>query len=629
MVLRTVAAVQRPRSWRGDHVSGSTPRPGRGSAFRSRLIREDGGVPRPRHSGASGSESFQALPAPSGSRRGSGWFIEFSVVLIALAPYFTLAFPFGLGMRVQAGLIVLLVVVLFAVGRNHLRPWLTDLSPAGRWTLAAWVVSAAWGAVVGWCASNPSRYVVGQLVAMLLFPAGALAFGAQSRLSGSRLATGLSLAAVGALGIDLLAFAVGVTPAQRQGEPLRLMVANGIGLAGLAPAALLFVTAWWWAGAGSRRGAVGFAASLVLVAGSMSRGAWLVSLAGLAALAAWASRERGWAVMRRGLFGMAVGAGVLVGLAAVSGPGAVVWRLDAGRPKDGGSTVRDPTAATVQGRRALPLPAMDPSRERVLAADLRVRAPAVEVTCLTLGPRDGSGRLTVRGYDGRGEIVVRSDVGLGTGNVWVRTDRVVLLPPEVSSASIAVWTGGNGWYLSEVAVREVKSGPRAWPRAARGRLIGLSRLLGNPTGDANLLYRSNEAAAVMQRWQEASPVGVLLGAGLGATFAFSNASYDGRGDRIFLPTANYIHDLYLFLAFKLGLAGFAALAGLAAFVLWSAAHALQRAGPSDDRWVLAATAVVFGAYLVWGVTSPELIDFRVAPLLGAIFAASQMVRERL
>jgi len=567
-------------------------------------------------------EGVGAVGATSGSGGGSGWLIDLCVVLMALAPYLTLELPFGLGMRVQAGLILLLLGTLSVVGRERLRHWLAALPPVPRWALAAWVVSAAWGTAVGLCTSNPSRHVVGQFVAMLLLPAAALAFGAQPLLTGSRIATGLSVAATAAAGVHLVAFALRATPAQRHGEPLRLMLANDISPSGLAPAALLFVAAWWWVGL-ARRGWVGFAGSLVLVGGSMSRGAWFVSLAGLAALAVWASYERGLVVIRRRLLVAGACAIVLVGLATTSRPGAIAWTLNTESLENGGSSGWVLTAVTIRGRRALAVPAMDASQERVLVAGLRVATPAMELTCLTVGPRDGGARLTVRGYDDRGEIVVRSDVGLGTGYTWARADRVVLLPPEVTSVSVALWAGGDGWYVSEVAVREVNGALRAWLRTAQGRLLGLGRLLSNPTGDANVLYRGKEAAAVTERWRQASLARVLLGHGLGASYAFSNPSYDERGDRIFLPTASYIHNFYLFLAFKLGVAGLVALAALLGFVLWSAAQASRRARSPDDRWVSAATAVVFGAYLVWGVSSPGIIDFRVAPLLGAMLAASQ------
>lgn len=559
----------------------------------------------------------------SGSRREWEWLIELFVVLIALAPYFTVKLPFGLGMRVQAGLILLLLATLCAIGRNRLWSWLAALPPAAKWALAAWVLSAIWGAAVGWRASNPSGYVVGQLVAMLLLPAGALAFGAQSCLTGSLVARGLSVAAIGAVGVHVLAFAAQATPAQRQGEPLRLMLANDIGVSGMAPAALLFVAAWWWAGP-ARRASVGLAASLMLVAGSMSRGAWFVSLAGLAVLAVWVARHSERVGVREGVLATGVGAGLLVIFAALSGPGAVLWSLDTGRPDDGGSPGRDPTTTTILGRRALALPAGDASEERLLVAHLRVRAPALEVTCLTLGPRNGGARLLVRGYDDSGKDVVRSDVGLGTGDTWTRTDRIVLLPPAARSVSVALSTARGTWYVSEVAVRDVDSALRAWLRTARGRLVGAGRLLGNPMGDANVLYRGEEATAVMERWRTASLARVLLGHGLGATYGFSNPSYDDRGERVFLPTASYIHNFYLFLAFKLGVAGLVALAGLAGLVFVTSAQAFQHARSPDRRWVAAATAAVFGAYLVWGVTSPEIIDFRVAPLLGAMFAASQV-----
>jgi O-antigen ligase len=98
--------------------------------------------------------------------------------------------------------------------------------------------------------------------------------------------------------------------------------------------------------------------------------------------------------------------------------------------------------------------------------------------------------------------------------------------------------------------------------------------------------------------------------------------YDNRGHMVWYGDVNYIHNLYLFLLFKLGLIGtVAVLAALALWIGWAIRSTL-RLPHGERRAFLAATAAIWIGYCVWALTSPELIDFSMAPLFGLLVAAS-------
>jgi peptidoglycan biosynthesis protein MviN/MurJ (putative lipid II flippase) len=89
---------------------------------------------------------------------------------------------------------------------------------------------------------------------------------------------------------------------------------------------------------------------------------------------------------------------------------------------------------------------------------------------------------------------------------------------------------------------------------------------------------------------------------------------------------NYIHNFYVFLLFKLGLVGMAAV--VSAIVLWiqSPLSHLRTLPPgSPDRVFLAAVVAAWVSYAIWSLASPEILDFRMAPLWGFLVGASGAV----
>jgi hypothetical protein len=110
----------------------------------------------------------------------------------------------------------------------------------------------------------------------------------------------------------------------------------------------------------------------------------------------------------------------------------------------------------------------------------------------------------------------------------------------------------------------------------------------------------------------------LLGHGLGATF---EAAVPGSGGR-----QNYLHNFYVFLAFKLGIVGGALVAGALALWMGSLVAWSRRAPAGAARRFLAASTGAWAGLLVLAVSSPEILNFRVAPVLGWLLAASAGAR---
>lgn len=113
-----------------------------------------------------------------------------------------------------------------------------------------------------------------------------------------------------------------------------------------------------------------------------------------------------------------------------------------------------------------------------------------------------------------------------------------------------------------------------------------------------------------EQWLWASPARRLVGQGLGAVESLAGPSADAR------PLTGAVRNVYLFLAYQLGLAGLAALTGLLLLVFASFASP----GDSHRGWWWCAAGSVWVAHLLWSVTSAEILDLRIAPLLGAMVA---------
>jgi hypothetical protein len=198
---------------------------------------------------------------------------------------------------------------------------------------------------------------------------------------------------------------------------------------------------------------------------------------------------------------------------------------------------------------------------------------------------------------------------------------VQFLPSRTTRMDFCVWERDGGSHVVRIEARELPGALTGWIRTFGLRLSTLGTALTQPVTDSTMQYRVREWEAVRRALARSTPVQRLAGRGLGAIVEFPNSSWDASGHRIVVPTASYLHNFYVFLCFKLGAVGIAALAGLLMITgwTWRVALSARAAGGSPAH---AAAAACWCAYLAWSVTSPEIINAHTAALLGALLASS-------
>jgi hypothetical protein len=548
-------------------------------------------------------------------RRALPW-LGVAVTAIALAPYLTVLLRFQTALWVQGTIILAVVSVLLLFRVRALPRAALDAPRAVQWGLGLYTSAAVWGAVVGLASGNPTRYVVTQLASMLLLPAAFFAFSTPPLIAGEQLAGGLGVAAGVALAIHIAAFLGfdGLLPPP--GEPFRFCLRNDVSFTGLAVMGFLVAAAWFrstkgWAACGA------FLCLAVLVVGGMSRGAWAAAALGIAVWAGLSGAVRlRWIVWA---------AAVLIPVVAVAAIAAHRIGLRAEQKVEPSLAAADgPSVSPAPGAglaRVVALPGSGP-KWTPLAGGMALEARAIEVEAWLLGEEGTKAKLWVEGHRGPGEATIRAPIRQEGRNEWTKLWAVEFLPEGVRTVDFRIWTSGGQWLLSDLRMRPLEGTAEAWLRALRVRFGATVIAFTVPGADPTLRYRWGEWRAVRARWAEAEPWRLALGYGLGAPFRFINASYDPGGRRVMLPNASYIHNFFVFLGFKLGLAGLGALVGLLLLAGGTAVRAVRERGSGRADWLVPAAAAAWLAYLVWGLTSPELLDFRVVPALGALLAAT-------
>ena len=519
------------------------------------------------------------------------------VFVIAVVPYATVWIPFQANLWVGGGALVAIVAALVALGRRELVGAVADAPRPLRLGLALYLAAAAYGALLGLAYGNPTRYVVTQAASMIILPVGFIAFRAAARPSLRQLATGLGLGSFVALAIHV-AFLVGRAGAPAvSGEALRLVLPNDVAFTGTAVMAFLTALAWR-SEMGAPLATAACVASGFLLAGSMSRGAWLAALGGVV-LFWWLSRRRPWWTLAL------IAAALLLGVAMILGASARVWE-----------NARPLVASNLE------LPAEAPPGT---AIDIQKQVP------VTGGPVEIA--LSVRGRTTPPPVVIVSSFDPVEGErefAMLRPNprspsqaarSVAFTPPGATQLSFRVWAPSGGGGSMRVEARELAGPLAGWIRTVGLRVSTLGTAVTNPSGDDTLEYRVREWEAVRKAWMGSSALRRLTGCGLGAIVEFPNSSWDFEGRRVLVPTASYLHNFYVFLGFKLGVGGVVALAGLLMVAAWTwrAARSARDAGGSP---ALAAAAACWCAYLVWSATSPEIINAHTATLLGALTASA-------
>ena len=553
------------------------------------------------------------------------------VLPAVLVPYVTLSLPFRRAMVVQAT--VLLVLTLGALGFGLARGGARGVRHAPRWLLSGillYLGAALLGGVVGLLAGNSPRLLVGQLLSMGLLPLGALA---GLTIEPRRAWRAFAVAYPAAVAVAILVHLAGWGLAVQRGEEIRrFILPNSVSLSGSVLLALLLALPW--AATAGRWRLTAWTVLLLLVVGvigSGTRGLW-----GTAALSWPLALLLG---VGRGLRRAQIVAFTL--LLAAAGA-ASLWGFHAWFERERPDLL---PAREVRARfevRQTGLPGGRPRGERVLAwggpSPRRVRVgpfpvPGPGVYRLAArfgGGSEGQALVLVRWHDPRGQRLGSLGVTLEPADGW-RTGSAVGSAPEGTTAAILELrshTDASGtWFLRRARLERLAP-PWAAPALSaasylEGRVRSVVGLLDAEgwTEDLSIDTRVAENRVLLRRFGPAPAWRKLLGHGLGATFEVgpgtpSHAALDVTGRQ------NYVHNFYLFLLFKLGV--FGAAAALAAIALWitgTVRCALGRAGVTS-RSFLAAAASAWVGFSILAVSSPEILNFRMAPLLGWVLAAT-------
>jgi len=371
---------------------------------------------------------------------------------------------------------------------------------------------------------------------------------------------------------------------------------------------------------------LGLGSASILLLGSLSRGAWLATALGVAVLVVLHTGRRKQIAL------WAAGAVVVVGvaLAAAAGPvlhsGSVVFQRDFEQgTKPGRFLVVDPTKAR-SGTTALRLGPGRDTRRAPLAWNVPVHHRVLVIRAWVRGEPGRRLTSTVIFQDASQDPIGRQHrVIVGRGR-WSELHWLVVVPDEARSFRLWASAGRkqSPWLVDDVTVRGLDSAAAASVAQLISRASSLVLRSKSPTTDGGVSYRLLELRSVLSAWRQASVPRLLAGQGLGARFAFDNYTWTREGRQVKTQKASYIHNFYLFLAFKLGVAGIAALAGLVLITSWLFSVSIPATSGRGGRWFVVAAAAAWVAYLAWSVTSPEIYDFRLAPLWGALFATCWM-----
>lgn len=549
-----------------------------------------------------------------------------AVAAIVVAPYTALLVPFQTGLRVQLAVIAFSLAVAWAAMRTGGPGWLCQVPRPVLIGLLFYAGATVWGVAVGLAAGNPLRYIASQGAAMLLLPLGAVAFGGTLPFKGRTVAVGAAAAAAAALAIHGLSVAFPGLGLSDPHEPLRFLLRNDANVAGAAPLLGLLLLGYWLASR-ERWALAGWLGAVVLVVGIMSRGGWLVSVLGMTAVLLALTQRRRVVAVTLALASLGFAAAWAIATGIASGSREVLFDSTSARGGDGaGKTDR----------------AHEAGRPWCMAVSSP--AAAAWVTLVERLDHHGAGlevRLEIEGPAEREALLVLEPVlPFATGanptaivsGSGVRSRGTVLLrvPRDFPPARLGFVVGeGNGqWAIHSLRVVDVGSRPHLYLWQFNDRCRALVGALFAPRSDKNLGYRAKETRAVCSRWRHASLLRQVAGHGLGATFEFANSSWDERGHRTTVATASYIHNFYIFLGFKLGVAGLAALTGLILILKWAWRESARPADDISERWPVVVLAVGLTVYLAWSITSPEIYDFRVAPLWGVLVALAAVCRAK-
>ncbi|MFN7962828.1 MAG: O-antigen ligase family protein, partial [Thermoanaerobaculia bacterium] len=554
-----------------------------------------------------------------------------AVCALVAAPYLTVGLSFRAALYAQAGMLLAVVAGLACWGLTSgpgLAGWRQLPGPL-QLALGLWAGAAIFGAAVGLARGSRPEAVLGQVLSLLLLPCGAFA---ASMVGGAELKAAFRRALVLAVSFAAAAqLLYWLATALLGSFTHRLFLANLVSVVSVCLAAVLLALAVPEGRRERPRVLWVLALLLLFVIGSGTRGLWLVLPPVLGLY--WVASGEWRRIPRRAALAAALALTLLGGSYVLS-----LVPLHRSHPnllpaEDLGRLfLKDVLDFEPRGRNQPEVPLAWSASEpptRVFQ-DLPVTEPGTyRLQTEVEGGGDGLGTVTLSWHNQNGTLLAEAAVKTAASQAPVELEAITALRTGATGADLdlASLSATRGlWYLKRVRLERL--GPPAlasWLAQASYFDRRLHSLLAvvehDPTRpqELSVAYRLAESRAL---WREFAGSGwdrKLLGRGLGATFVVPRRGLEwvsGIGEPV-----NYIHNFYLFLLFKLGLVG--ALAVLAALVLlvgaplaWS-----RRVGPAERRFLVAAACVWLG-YMAHSIASPELLNFRLAPILGLLAAVS-------
>lgn len=246
------------------------------------------------------------------------------------------------------------------------------------------------------------------------------------------------------------------------------------------------------------------------------------------------------------------------------------------------------------------------------------------------GPPRGGGSVLLQWRDARGEPLPSFAAEMETDARWQIFEVIDRKPAGATSARLEVRCTPGMWRIRSLSFNLVHSNRKIGLLIRHGhylneRLATLGEFLRSPLAekDRSIAERFGESRFLLSEVASGSWTEVIFGRGLGATYRFPmSAPGESSSEWVVYPEPNFIHNFYVFLLYKLGILGTALV--LAAIGLWlGGLYRTTRAvrDPDCHLW-RAAAAACFTGYVLWSAASPQILDFRIAPLIGLLLAMS-------
>ena len=565
-----------------------------------------------------------------------------AVAAVVIAPILAsgLEKPRALVVQAAAVLTVVLAILVWGAMRRPLAASIRLVRTRRAFLAGAAAYAAAGflGAVVGLLRGNELRLVAGQTLSMLLLPLGAAAGAAAGT---ARLWRSVSLGALGGVMLRSLILVSAWARNEALGLPTyRLYTEHGISIVGHGLMGFVLLGALF-PGAGRRgRAALVALGALILfcIAASGTRSLWLVTpLAAVLFVAALGIRGRVFTARRVGIgFGVAAAAAL-----ALLG----AFRLLAALERTAGTEALTVTCIAPAGVIASRPSGFAASAAPVLSWHPAETASRFPLSGTIAAPREGRYRLMAWGQATPGcDAVIALEWLDAEGRVRGQLAIPLSVPPPGRTFQAAGDRPAGATRARLVAASRPAAGAEAsaqfidlsylGPHPALTALVVQLDTLRYLAGtlapaltlhrgamDPSASYRLAETTALARLVAAASLPAKLLGHGLGARVPLNTYGTDNAGNRVLFASPNYIHNFYMFLLFKLGIAGTLLVILALGLLALDAFRLARRAAPGGARWFGAAAFAAWGSYCVLSLACPEILDFRVAPMWGLLAAA--------